>query len=167
MKVTIVPIVIGAFGTVAKGLLKGLEDLKVGGLVETIQTTTIIRTARILRKVLEVTCCHSGSSERPSTKADVKSSQLIEEKIGLVSLLNSISTLLRLFNAKAILLEEQKWCYLTHSWEDKGVHTFPKWICPKVNVIARLEYELAYYDSAVHRFNHYTTRTPPRENRYC
>ena len=25
----------------------------------------------------------------------------------------------------------------------------------------RLEYELAYYDSAVHRFNQYTTRTPP------
>ena len=33
--------------------------------------------------------------------------------------------------------------------------------CPKVNVIARLEYELAYYDSADHRFNHYTTRTSP------
>ncbi len=31
MKVTILPIVIGAFGTVTKGLLKGLEDLKVGG----------------------------------------------------------------------------------------------------------------------------------------
>ena len=30
-----------------------------------------------------------------------------------------------------------------------------------MNVIAQLEYELAYYDSAVHRFNHYTTRTPP------
>ena len=29
-----------------------------------------------------------------------------------------------------------------------------------MNVIERLEYELAYYDSAVHRFNHYTTRTP-------
>ena len=42
-----------------------------------------------------------------------------------------------------------------------GVHTFSKGICPKVNVIARLEYELAYNDSAVHRFNHYTTRTPP------
>ena len=42
-----------------------------------------------------------------------------------------------------------------------GVHTFPKGICPKVNVIGRLEYELAYYDPAVHRFNHYTTRTPP------
>ena len=83
----------------------------------------------------------------------------MESWFGLVSLFNGISTLFRLFNAKAILLEEQY--YLTHSWEDKGVHTFPKGICPKVNVIARLEYELAYYDSAVHRFNHYTTRTPP------
>ena len=40
MKVTIIPIVIGPFGTVTKGLLKGLEDLEVGGRVETIQTTT-------------------------------------------------------------------------------------------------------------------------------
>ena len=55
-----------------------------------------------------------------------------------------------LFNAKVIILEEQWWYYLTHSWEDKGVHTFPKGICPKVNIIARLVYELAYYDSAVH-----------------
>ena len=70
-----------------------------------------------------------------------------------------------LFNAKAILLEEQKWYYLTHSWVDKRVHTFPKGICPQVNVIARLEYKLAYYDSAVHRFNHYATRTPPRSKR--
>ena len=53
MKVTIIPIVIGAFGTVTKGLLKGLEDLEVGRRVETIQTTTLLRTARILRRVLE------------------------------------------------------------------------------------------------------------------
>ena len=33
MKVTIVPIVIGALGTVIKGLLKGLEDLEIGGRV--------------------------------------------------------------------------------------------------------------------------------------
>ena len=38
---TIIPIVIGAFGTVTKGLIKGLEDLEVGGRVETIQTTNI------------------------------------------------------------------------------------------------------------------------------
>ena len=53
MKATIIPIVIGAFGTVTKGLLKGLEDLEVGRRVETIQTTTLLRTARILRRVLE------------------------------------------------------------------------------------------------------------------
>ena len=53
MKVTIVPIVIGALGTVTKGLLKGLGDLKVGGRVETIQTTAQLRMARILRRVLE------------------------------------------------------------------------------------------------------------------
>ena len=65
-----------------------------------------------------------------------------------------------LFNAKGILWEEQWWYYLTHSWEDKGVHTFPKGICSKVNVIAWLEFELAYYDSAAQRFYNYTTRTP-------
>ena len=53
MQVTIIPIVIGAFGTVTKGLLKGLEDMEVGGRVETIQTTALLRTARILRRVLE------------------------------------------------------------------------------------------------------------------
>ena len=53
MRVTIVPIVIGAFGTVIKGLLKGLEDLEVGRRVETIQTTALLRTARILQRVLE------------------------------------------------------------------------------------------------------------------
>ena len=34
--------------------------------------------------------------------------------------------LCRVFNAKAILLEELQWHNLTHSSEDKGVHTFPK-----------------------------------------
>ena len=53
MKVTIIPIVIGAFGTVTKGLLKGLEDLEVGDRVETIQTTALLKTARILRRVLD------------------------------------------------------------------------------------------------------------------
>ena len=53
LPVTIIPIVIGAFGTVTKGLLKELEDLEVGGWVETIQTTALLRPARILRRVLE------------------------------------------------------------------------------------------------------------------
>ena len=53
MKVTIVPIVIGALGTITKGLLKGLEDLEVGVQAETIQTRALLRTARILRLDLE------------------------------------------------------------------------------------------------------------------
>ena len=31
-----------------------------------------------------------------------------------------------------------------------------------MNVIAQLAFELAYYDSAVQRFNHYTTRRLPK-----
>ena len=53
MQVTIIPIVIGAYGTVTKGLLKGLENLEIDGRMETIQTTTSLRTVRILRRVLE------------------------------------------------------------------------------------------------------------------
>ena len=53
IKVTIVSIVIDALGTITKGLLKGLGNLEVGGRVETIQTTALLRTARILRRVLE------------------------------------------------------------------------------------------------------------------
>ena len=53
MKVTILPIVIGALGIITKGLLKDLEDLEIGRRVETIQTTALLRTARILRRVLE------------------------------------------------------------------------------------------------------------------
>ena len=64
MKVSIVPIVIGAFGTITKGLLKGLQDMEVGRRVETIQMTALLRMASILRRVLE-TCCHSNSSEKP------------------------------------------------------------------------------------------------------
>ena len=58
-----------------------------------------------------------------------------------------------LSNAKSILLEERLGYYLTHSRENKST-------CPKVNILARLEFELAYYDFAVYHFNHYTTRTP-------
>ena len=42
MKVTIVPVLIGAFGTVTKGILKGLEDSEVNGRVVTIQNDSII-----------------------------------------------------------------------------------------------------------------------------
>ena len=40
--------------TIITGLLEGLEDLEVGDRVETIQTTELLKTARILRRVLEI-----------------------------------------------------------------------------------------------------------------
>ena len=53
---TIIPIVIGTFDTVFDGLLQGLEDLEIRGRVETIQATTLSRTARIPRRVVENRC---------------------------------------------------------------------------------------------------------------
>ena len=73
MKVTIITIVNGAFETVTKGLLKRLEDLKVGGRVETIQTTTLLKTARILETWEDLLSLKSN--EKPSAKTDVKNSQ--------------------------------------------------------------------------------------------
>ena len=58
MKVTIVPIAIGALGTITKRLLKGLEDLEVGGGVETIQTTALLRTARLAVNQTPVSFSH-------------------------------------------------------------------------------------------------------------
>ena len=40
MKVTVIPVVIGALGTVTKGLVQAVEDLEIRGRMETIQTTS-------------------------------------------------------------------------------------------------------------------------------
>ena len=53
MKVTEIPIVIGALDTVTEGSLQGLENLEIRGPVETIQTTALLRSARKLGRVLE------------------------------------------------------------------------------------------------------------------
>ena len=82
MKVTIVPIVIGALGTITKWLLKDLEDLEVGGRVETIQTTASLKRPESWDESwrLEETCCPSDSSEKPSAKTDVKNSQGVKKR---------------------------------------------------------------------------------------
>ena len=78
MQVTITPIVIGAFGTVTKGLLKVLGDLKFGGRIETIQTTTLLRTGKNPEKSpgdLKRLAYYLNSCERPSANVDVKNSK--------------------------------------------------------------------------------------------
>ena len=73
IKVTVIPIVIGALGTVTKGLVQGLEDLEIRRRVETIQTTALSRLARILSsgdlRRLAVT---QDPGRKPSANAGVK-----------------------------------------------------------------------------------------------
>ena len=53
MKITEIPLVICALGTIPKCLVKGHEDVEIRGQVESIQTTALSRSARILRRVLD------------------------------------------------------------------------------------------------------------------
>ena len=46
-------------------------------------------------------------------------------------------------------------------WGYKRVYTHPKGICSKVNVIALLDFELAYYDVTVQHISHYATESLP------
>ena len=54
MKVKTTLIVTGVLDTVTKGLVQGLEELGIRERVETIQTTALLRSAKILRRVLEI-----------------------------------------------------------------------------------------------------------------
>ena len=77
MKVKIIQIMTGAFGTVTKGLLKGLEDLEVGGLSgRPSKQQHYWKLPEYSEESwrLEETCCHSIYSEIPSAYADVKTS---------------------------------------------------------------------------------------------
>ena len=53
MKVSVIPIMVDALGAISKVLVKGLEDLEIKGQVEIIQTTALLKSARVLRRVLE------------------------------------------------------------------------------------------------------------------
>ena len=70
MTVTVMPIVIDALGTISKGFVNELEDLERRGQEETIKTTALLSSTRILRRVLET--CPSNSSGKSSLNADVK-----------------------------------------------------------------------------------------------
>ena len=53
MKVTVIPVVIGALGMILKSLVRWLEELEIRGQSEIIETTALLGTARVLRRVLE------------------------------------------------------------------------------------------------------------------
>ena len=53
MKVTVMPIVVDELGIIPKGLVKGLEDMEIRGQAESIQTTALLKSARILGRLQE------------------------------------------------------------------------------------------------------------------
>ena len=53
MKVTVIPIEIGTLRTVPKNLVKSLEDAEIEEQGDTIQTMALLRSALIVRRVLE------------------------------------------------------------------------------------------------------------------
>ena len=53
MKVTVIPILSGALETIPESLVKVLEGLKIKRQRETVQTTALLRSDRILRSVLK------------------------------------------------------------------------------------------------------------------
>ena len=53
MKVRVITIVTGTLCIVTKGLAKGQEDFQIRGRVENIQTRALLKSTRILRRVLE------------------------------------------------------------------------------------------------------------------
>ena len=52
-KVTVIPIKLGALGTVLKSLVRGLKESEIRGPTETMSTTAILRSARVLERILE------------------------------------------------------------------------------------------------------------------
>ena len=68
--------VTGALGTVSKG--RGLDELEIRGQIETIQTTALLRSARILWRVLET---YLDFIEMPPADAGVKNSQGVKDII--------------------------------------------------------------------------------------
>ena len=53
MRVMVIQIVVRELGRVFKGLEKGMEQLEIRGRIIIIQTRTLLRSARILKRVLE------------------------------------------------------------------------------------------------------------------
>ena len=66
MKVTLIPIIIGAFGTVPRNIVKRRAETKTWEINENNSKTVLLRSARILWKVLETgrAHCHSDFREK-------------------------------------------------------------------------------------------------------
>ena len=53
MSMMVIPVGVSALGLLHKGLLRGLEELKIRGRAETIQTIALLRSRKILGRDLD------------------------------------------------------------------------------------------------------------------
>ena len=72
---TVIPMVIGALGTIPKDLVRGLEELEIGEKAETIQTQHWLGWLEYWEVSWRLAAAWSPSSERPSANAGMKKSQ--------------------------------------------------------------------------------------------
>ena len=125
----IVPIVIGDFGTVTEGLLKGLEDLEVSRRVVTIQTTVFLKTARILRRVLETLGDLRSLKlkwKKPSAYVDGKNSMIVNKKENLLQ-----SELYQSSEHRVNIKEnEQRYKYLDLAKKLRKLWNMRVWVIP-------------------------------------
>ena len=86
-KVTVMPVIIGALGTIRTGLVRKLKELRIA---KRIRTTALLMSVRILRKVLgsREKWYHTDLSERPSANAGMKNLKII---IIIIIIINWIS----------------------------------------------------------------------------
>ena len=77
MKATVIQIVIVGLDTVRKGLIQGLEDLKIKKTSGEHPNCSFIGIDQNAEKVLEIeeACCHSNPSKKRSVNAGVKNIQ--------------------------------------------------------------------------------------------
>ena len=69
MRMMVIPIIVGTLGTVLINLERRMEELEITRRIETNQTTELLRSAIILRRVLET---YRDPNERPSANTRVK-----------------------------------------------------------------------------------------------
>ena len=77
MKLIVMPLVLDTLGAISKGLVKGLGNLETWGQVQTTQATGSLRSARILRRVLEIwgDLLSRKLQWKPSANVGVKNSE--------------------------------------------------------------------------------------------
>ena len=96
------------------------------------QTTSLLRSARILRKVLETkeTCCHSDQSEKPPANTDVKNSEIIIIIIIIIIIKFNQTNKWYMHNPASVLEKNTH----KHRW-DFGIQTDPPILARRPDLI--------------------------------